>query len=109
MTRARRYLAVPFAEKDEAKALGARWCPEVRLWYIPPEVPRKLFRWPDAPKQSVKPLPPPPKPKMQKSGRNKYARAAMEKANLSADPSKGSSARLQNELDSRLKHLLDEP
>jgi len=30
------YLNVPFREKDEAKALGARWNPERRLWYVPP-------------------------------------------------------------------------
>ena len=27
-------LAVPFAEKDEAKALGARWDPARKLWYV---------------------------------------------------------------------------
>jgi hypothetical protein len=31
----RRYLAVPFAEKDEAKRLGARWDPKRRLWWVP--------------------------------------------------------------------------
>lgn len=30
------YLQVPFAEKDQAKALGARWDPAQRLWYAPP-------------------------------------------------------------------------
>lgn len=29
------FLNVPFREKDEAKALGARWNPERRLWYVP--------------------------------------------------------------------------
>ncbi|KUJ72032.1 exodeoxyribonuclease VII large subunit [Thiomicrospira sp. WB1] len=28
-------LQVPFAEKDEAKALGARWDPMQKIWYIP--------------------------------------------------------------------------
>jgi hypothetical protein len=28
-------LSVPFARKDEAKALGARWDGTRRLWYIP--------------------------------------------------------------------------
>jgi len=28
------YLAVPFAEKDEAKRHGARWNPERRQWWI---------------------------------------------------------------------------
>lgn len=29
----RTYLSVPFSEKDQAKALGARWDPEARKWY----------------------------------------------------------------------------
>ncbi len=28
-------LKVPFAEKDEAKALGARWGPQAKVWYVP--------------------------------------------------------------------------
>ena len=27
-------LNVPYAEKDEAKSLGARWNPELRKWYV---------------------------------------------------------------------------
>ena len=43
---ARTYLAVPFAEKDEAKALGARWDKEAKSWYVPPDVDRApLARW----------------------------------------------------------------
>ena len=30
------YLAVPFAEKDEAKRLGARWDKGAKCWYAPP-------------------------------------------------------------------------
>ena len=29
------FLKVSFDEKDEAKALGARWDAELRLWYVP--------------------------------------------------------------------------
>ena len=29
------YLSCPFDEKDDAKALGARWDPKVRKWYVP--------------------------------------------------------------------------
>lgn len=29
------HLDVPFARKDEVKALGARWSPEARKWYVP--------------------------------------------------------------------------
>jgi hypothetical protein len=28
-------LNVPFHEKDEAKAVGARWDPQRKLWYAP--------------------------------------------------------------------------
>lgn len=31
----RTYLAVPFREKDEAKALGAKWDKEAKSWYAP--------------------------------------------------------------------------
>ena len=29
------YLQVPFRDKDSAKALGARWDPAQRQWYVP--------------------------------------------------------------------------
>lgn len=29
------FLTVPYAEKDAAKALGARWNPTRRCWYVP--------------------------------------------------------------------------
>ncbi|MFI2373159.1 DUF5710 domain-containing protein [Streptomyces sp. NPDC018833] len=49
---ARVWLDVPFAQKDEAKAHGARWDPEARRWYAPrPHMPG-LDRWaalPDVP------------------------------------------------------------
>jgi hypothetical protein len=32
----RAWLDVPYAEKDQAKALGARWDPTARRWYAPP-------------------------------------------------------------------------
>lgn len=39
-------LRVPFAEKDDAKSLGARWDPVKRVWYVPPGVPPKRFeKW----------------------------------------------------------------
>ena len=42
------YLQVPYVEKDEAKALGARWDPQRRLWYVPAGVAAAplLQRWP---------------------------------------------------------------
>ena len=30
-----KYLNVPFAEKDEAKSLGAKWNPTIKKWYAP--------------------------------------------------------------------------
>lgn len=39
-------LAVPFAEKDAAKKLGARWNAERRSWYVPPSADVSPFsRW----------------------------------------------------------------
>lgn len=35
MTDSKTYLNVPYAEKDEAKALGARWDPVNKKWYVP--------------------------------------------------------------------------
>ena len=44
----RTYLDVPFLEKDEAKALGARWDPQRRQWWAPADVdPRAFSRWLD--------------------------------------------------------------
>ena len=40
------YLLVPREEKDEAKKRGARWDPEIYLWYIPPGLdPLDFRRW----------------------------------------------------------------
>ena len=46
------WLDVPFADKDRAKALGARWDPAARRWYAPRPGMRGLDRWaarPDLP------------------------------------------------------------
>ncbi|WP_045223659.1 DUF5710 domain-containing protein [Methyloterricola oryzae] len=32
---AKHYLEVPYAQKDQAKALGARWDPARKKWYVP--------------------------------------------------------------------------
>lgn len=43
---ARIELNVPFGEKDEAKALGARWDAHQRRWYVPDGVdPTPLSKW----------------------------------------------------------------
>jgi hypothetical protein len=41
----RAWLDVPYAEKDQAKALGARWDPTARRWYAPPSAAPGLQRW----------------------------------------------------------------
>ncbi|MBQ0867447.1 DUF5710 domain-containing protein [Streptomyces sp. RK75] len=49
---ARVWLDVPFAEKDEAKALGARWDPAAKRWFAPRAGLPGLDRWvalPDLP------------------------------------------------------------
>ena len=48
------WLDVPFREKDEAKAAGARWDPSERRWYAPRVEMEGLKRWaagPDVPEQ----------------------------------------------------------
>jgi len=42
------YLECPYAEKDEAKQLGARWDQKVRKWYVPNDIDENLFKkwWP---------------------------------------------------------------
>lgn len=42
---ARAYLDVPYSEKDQAKALGARWDQQARRWYDPRPPSPGLDRW----------------------------------------------------------------
>lgn len=35
MTNSKTYLNVPYAQKDAAKSLGARWDPVNKKWYVP--------------------------------------------------------------------------
>jgi hypothetical protein len=40
------FLNVPYAEKDQARELGARWNPTRKRWYVPPGVALEAFeRW----------------------------------------------------------------
>ncbi len=48
------YLHVPYAEKDEAKKLGAFWDPEQKLWYVLDAQSSALQKWPPVP--SLPPL-----------------------------------------------------
>ena len=39
-------LSVPYGEKDEAKALGAWWDPELKRWFVPKgKDPRPFSKW----------------------------------------------------------------
>ena len=40
----RTYLVVPYAERNEAKALGARWDAVKKAWYVGPEADRGKSR-----------------------------------------------------------------
>lgn len=54
MTHSKIYLNVPFAQKDTAKALGARWDATLKKWYAPADKNIALFaQWHTAP-DSVK-------------------------------------------------------
>ena len=73
-TKTRIRLNVPYAQKDQAKRLGARWNPSGRFWYVPEgEDPQKFKRWFPAvktpspiiiptPTPTPTPTPPPPPP-----------------------------------------------
>ncbi len=46
MADSKTYLNVPYAQKDEAKALGARWDPANKKWYVPANKNITLFaKW----------------------------------------------------------------
>ena len=45
MAAGRTWLDVPYQEKDEAKALGARWDPNAKRWYAPQAGMNGLQRW----------------------------------------------------------------
>ncbi len=38
MENTKSYLNVPYAEKDAAKALGAKWDPAKKKWYVPKNI-----------------------------------------------------------------------
>ncbi len=42
--RERLFLTVPFAEKDQAKAAGAKWDKDHKAWYVPPGATPEAFR-----------------------------------------------------------------
>jgi putative DNA primase/helicase len=43
----KKYIKVPFAEKDDVKNLGARWDKDMKSWYIPEDKNENEFaKWP---------------------------------------------------------------
>lgn len=66
-------LKVPFAEKDEAKRLGAKWDPARKVWYIENKADISPFaRWQPTPDATAgageaTPKPPPGKPQQTSS------------------------------------------
>ncbi|KWN79242.1 hypothetical protein WM24_27370 [Burkholderia ubonensis] len=54
MLEARTYLKVPYAERDVAKGLGARWDGQRKSWYVPPGAELAPFeKWPVVPTPAV--------------------------------------------------------
>ena len=47
-TTKRFYLNCPYAEKNDAKDLGAKWDQRARKWFVPDDIDTDLFRkwWP---------------------------------------------------------------
>lgn len=46
MANSKTYLNVSYAEKDEVKALGGRWDPAKKKWYVPGNIDLAAFaRW----------------------------------------------------------------
>ena len=46
MQNSKTYLNVPYAQKDTAKALGAKWDPSKKQWYVPADIDITLFvKW----------------------------------------------------------------
>lgn len=43
------YLEVSYSEREQAKALGARWDPTARRWWVPPAATAAQQRWPAQP------------------------------------------------------------
>ena len=64
MKQAQLRLNVPFAAKDQAKGLGARWDPQLRSWYVPQGVDIQPFQawWPEDLRAQGSAAMPQPKP-----------------------------------------------
>jgi len=76
MADSKTYLNVPFAQKDEAKALGARWDAVEKKWFVPADKDIMLFaRWQAEarPKSTATPAKTSSSPKKTNAGVKTYA------------------------------------
>lgn len=56
MAESKTYLTVPYAQKDAAKALGAKWDAQQKKWFVPGHLDIALFaQWPVAAVTEVDP------------------------------------------------------
>lgn len=97
----RRFIEVPFQEKDAAKMLGALWEPTIRKWYVPAGINRKLFHWADALL--------PPEMCAVRFPSDKLPKKARQKKIPSAERSTISNKQIHKVLDDRLDFLLEKP
>jgi hypothetical protein len=101
----RRFLEVPFEEKDEAKWRGARWDWDFKKWYVPSGMNRNVFPWPDAlltPAMRAVEFP------SDEPGVPSKRRARKKKAGPQAK-SNATAMQLEKEIDERLQFLLNKP
>jgi len=101
----RKFIEVPFEEKDEAKWRGAKWDWAFKKWYVPTGMNRNLFHWPDSlftPAMCAVEFPPDEPSVPRKNGGRKKKASTNSK-------STAANKKLQKEIDGRLKFLLDKP
>ncbi len=56
VSQSKTYLNVPYSEKDAVKALGGRWDPRQKKWYVPAGKDLAAFeQWPQAELKATKP------------------------------------------------------
>jgi hypothetical protein len=106
------FIKVPFAEKDEAKALGAKFDLIFRMWYVPMGKDRKLFRWPDELMPRFMRMTEPmddltSNPKVMNDAPSRIKEVKGKKSPLHNEGSRAS-ARFAKEMKDRLDYLLDE-
>ena len=78
-------LSCPYAERDQAKALGAKWDPAGKTWYVPPGLSLHIFaRWSPVPVGSSAPAPPPAAPPPPRASTSSSAASTSASAGIEA-------------------------